>query len=143
MEKVCRFGGPIKTEQIMNQETPTQKFECWALIELFGHTQMAGHVTEQTFGPATFFRVEVPATSDSPAFSRLLNPSAIYALNPVTQEVAVARAEQIKFKPITVWDIRQMLKPTEQTEKPALARGNEDDDDDDTLNRRDVEDDDY
>lgn len=113
-------------------ETPVQKFECYAIVELMGHQQLAGHVSEQTFGPATFFRVEVPATSESPAFTRLLNPSAIYAINPVTAEVARARAEQIRFKPISAWDIRQMLHPHPPAPVLAACResdGYEEDDD--------------
>ncbi|GAB4023320.1 hypothetical protein GCM10028808_73410 [Spirosoma migulaei] len=113
----------------MNTQT-VQKFETWAILELFGHQQMAGHVTEQTFGPATFFRVEVPQTTESPSFDRLLNPSAIYALNPVTEEVAKARAEQIKFKPITAWDIRQILKPVDETSQRRIESAGHNDDDD-------------
>ena len=114
----------------MNTQTPVQKFECWALLELFGHQHLAGFVSEQTFGPAVFFRVEVPATSESPAFDRLLNPSAIYAINPVTEEVAKARAEQIQFKPISAWDIRQMFKPTpEETEQRRIESAGSNDDD--------------
>ena len=28
----------------------TQKFESWAIIEIFGHTQIAGKVTEASIG---------------------------------------------------------------------------------------------
>ena len=88
----------------------SEKFEMYAIVELFGHTRIAGTVTEQAIGGATFIRVDVPSTDTQPAFTRLLNPSAIYAINPVTQEVAFAMAESIQAKPIQAWDIRDVGK---------------------------------
>lgn len=114
-------------------ETPVQKFECYAIVELMGHQQMAGFVTEQSFGPASFFRVTVPETTEGPSFDRILNPAAIYAINPVSEEVARARAEQIKFKPLTGWDIRQMFRPADEAPQRRVESGHdryEDDDDD-------------
>lgn len=101
-----------------------EKFELNAVVELFGHTKMAGKVTEQSIGVATFVRVDVPETSQQPKFTRLLNPSAIYAINPVTEEVMLQMAEMITSKPIDSWDIRTMqnkllaLKGTEPKESP-------------------------
>jgi len=119
----------------MNTLTPVQKFESWAVIELFGHQQMAGLVTEQTFGPATFFKVSVPETPTQPAFDRLVNPSSIYAINPVTEEVAKARAAQIEFKPIQAYDVRKMLEKQATDETPQrrieeFVHCKEDDDED-------------
>jgi len=97
-----------------------EKFELHAVIELFGHSRMAGKVTEQSIGVATFIRVDVPETKSQPSFSRLLNPSAIYAINPVTPEVAEEIAERIASKPIEAWDIRRM-----QEKLLALKAGDE------------------
>lgn len=87
-----------------------EKFELFAVVELFGHNRMAGKVSEQSIGVATFIRVDVPETSSQPKFTRLLNPSSIYAINPVTEEVANSMAEHIAVKPIESWDIREMQK---------------------------------
>ena len=84
------------------------KFEINAVVELFGHNRMAGRVTEQTIGSASFIRIDVPETSRQGKFSRLVNPSAIYAINPVTEEVMMQMAEGISSKPIDSWDIRTM-----------------------------------
>lgn len=84
------------------------KLELFAIVELFGHTKMAGKVTEQSIGIATFVRVDVPETAHSPSFTRLLNPSAIYALNPVTEDVMKHMAENFAQKPIESWDIKRM-----------------------------------
>lgn len=85
-----------------------QKFELTAVVELFGHQRMAGKVTEQNIGVATFVRIDVPETNSQPSFSRLVNPSAIYAINPVTDDVMKLMAEQITSKPIESWDIQKM-----------------------------------
>lgn len=79
-----------------------------AIVELFGHTKMAGVVTEQTVGSSTFIRVDVPETESSQGFTRLLNPSAIYAINPVTEDVMKYMARSYQSKPIESWDINEM-----------------------------------
>jgi hypothetical protein len=85
------------------------KIELFAIVELFGHQRIAGVVTEQTIGGASFIRVDVPEIPEQPAYTRLLNPSAIYAINPVTEEVMRGSAQSIKSKPIQPWDAREML----------------------------------
>lgn len=85
-----------------------QKFELFAVVELFGHNRVAGKVSEQSIGVATFIRVDVPETTQQPKFTRILNPQSIYAINPVTEEVANEMAEMITAKPIDSWDIQTM-----------------------------------
>lgn len=84
------------------------KLELFAVVELFGHQKMAGKITEHNFGTATFIKVSVPETEQQPAYDRLLNPSAIYAINPVTEEVANEMAKSFQQRPIESWDIRKM-----------------------------------
>lgn len=87
-----------------------QKFELNAIVELFGHQRMAGVVTEQTVGGASFIRIDVPESKHQPKFSRILNPSAVYAINPVTEEVMIEMVNRLDKKPIEAWDIREMQK---------------------------------
>mgnify|MGYP000895465297 FL=1 len=86
----------------------TEKIELFAIVELFGHQKISGKVTEQAFGSSTFVRIDVPETKFQPAFSRLVNPAAVYAINPVTEDVMKIMAENIQQKPIESWDIRKM-----------------------------------
>jgi hypothetical protein len=44
-------------------EETTPKFHSWAIVELFGHNQLAGLVTEQTIAGQSFIRIDVPKTS--------------------------------------------------------------------------------
>jgi hypothetical protein len=84
-----------------------EKFELWGIVELFGHSKIAGLLTEQNIAGANMLRVDVPETESSPKFTRFFNHGAIYAINPTTEEVARAMADKLAVKPIDSWDIRQ------------------------------------
>ncbi len=88
----------------------SEQFKTWALVELFGHTRIAGLVSEQNIAGGAMLRIDVPATEVNPAFTRLVNVSAIYAINPITIETALMLAEQITSKPIEAWDIQHYVK---------------------------------
>ena len=85
-----------------------EKFELNAVIELFGHNRISGKVTEQSIGSATFIRIDVPETDHQPKFTRIVHPNAVYAINPVTEEVMLHMANVIQQKPIEAWDIKAM-----------------------------------
>lgn len=103
-----------------------QKFELNAVVELFGHQRIAGRVSEQSIGVATFIRIDVPETTQQPKFTRIVNPSAIYAINPVTEEVMLQMSEMVTAKPIDSWDIQTM-----QRKLMALKESNSKSNDDD------------
>lgn len=88
----------------MSKET----FDQWCLVELFGHTRIAGRVTEQTVGGCSFVRVDVPAVDDQPAFTKLYGNAAIYAISPVTEEIAIAAAKSYRVVPVAPYDIPEL-----------------------------------
>jgi hypothetical protein len=90
--------------------TGKEELRVTALIELFGHGKIAGFVTEFQISGATFIRVDVPETPNQKGFTRLLNPGAIYAINPVTAEIMLAMARKMEVKPIELWDISEIIK---------------------------------
>jgi len=102
----------------MNEEN---KFEAWAIIELFGHNQIAGKCTEQNIAGSNMLRVDVPETDEHPPFTRFLGSGAIYAINPVTEEIARHWAKSLQVSPVNVWDIHQYIKK----QKLALESANE------------------
>lgn len=83
--------------------------QLYAIVELFGHTTVSGTVSESEFGD-DFLRIDIPATDHQPAFTRMVNKKAIYAINPVTEEVMKIKAESLNKRPIESWDIREMQK---------------------------------
>jgi len=66
---------------------------------------MAGRVTEQQIGGTSFVRVDAPAVADRPAFTKIFGASAIYAINPVTEETARAAAQAFRHVPISEFEI--------------------------------------
>ncbi len=117
------FGGGLMEQQ--------SKFSGWALIELFGHGHEAGFVTTQYFGDKAMFQVDVPeipsheetlqapkwgsdrllpagtviSRAAVPGRTRLINPGAVYSMNPATEEAvraAVARGEAREMKVISI-----------------------------------------
>lgn len=101
------------TPKIQNHMT-TDKFDVWAIIGLFGHQKLAGRVQEKNIGGAAFLQVDVPETDRQPAFTRIINPSAVYDINPVTEEVARQYAKNIQVAPIQAWDIKEFMNKVEQ-----------------------------
>jgi hypothetical protein len=135
----------------MDQQT---KFEGWAVVELFGHQREIGFVTTQYYGSAAMFQLDVPEREarewelDSPQYidgrlapagtkvkkaaaagrTRLINPSAVYALNPCTEEAAKHAIERNDGRTIQLASF-----PEGQQAEPALptASGQDFDVDDD------------
>lgn len=81
-----------------------EKFDLWCLVELFGHQRIAGRCTEQNVAGTNMLRVDVPATRNQPAFTRFLSSGSIYAINPVSEEVAMQAAENLEISPVNVLD---------------------------------------
>ena len=82
-----------------------KKFEQWAIVELFGHSRIAGLVSEQVIGGCAFVRVDVPATKGAPPFTKLYGQGAIYAISFVDKDIALAAAESMRERPITVYNL--------------------------------------
>lgn len=80
-----------------------EKFDSWAIVEVFGHQKFAGRVTEQAIGGASFVRVDVPEVDSSPAFTKLFGASAIYSITPVTEDLARKAVRACHSEPISVY----------------------------------------
>lgn len=86
------------------------KFETWAVVELFGHTQLAGKVSEQNIAGQQFVRIDVPATQHCPTFTKYHLPSAVYGLTPVDEEYATRMAQKIAAKPINDYKHNEVIR---------------------------------
>jgi hypothetical protein len=103
-----------------------QKFDLWCMVELFGHQKIAGRCTEQNVAGTNMLRVDVPETANQPGFTRFLSSGAIYAINPVTEEVARKLAGSYNVAPVDVWSARRIF----EDEIKALRSGEKHIDDD-------------
>lgn len=87
----------------MSTEAETT-FDEYAKVELFGHQVLIAHVTKAAVGD--FIRCDVLDGQGAVAFTRLVNPKAIYALNLVSREVALALAQRHEAEPpVTRYDL--------------------------------------
>lgn len=97
----------------------TKTFESWAIVEVMGHRQFAGWVTEQALGGASFVRVDVPAVQaegeDLPAFTKLLGAASIYAISPCTEETARAFAARARVRAFSVYEAPRLPAPSDRT----------------------------
>lgn len=96
-------------------EENQQSFESFAIVEIFGHTRIAGRVSEQVIAGQGFIRIDVPLLPaienrypEQPAFTRLYGPAAIYSITPVSEEVALAAAQAMRIKPFSVYYAPQL-----------------------------------
>jgi hypothetical protein len=100
----------------------------FAIVELFGHARIAGRISEQNFGGATFVRVDVPEvtytektfgqaehTVTIPAHTRSFGGSAIYSINWVDEAAAKLAAQSIKHRPVQPYGMASVLR--EMTDK--------------------------
>ena len=100
----------------------TEPFCQWAIVELFGHQRMAGCVTNEAVGGCNFVRVDVPATPDKSAYTRLLGQGAIYAINIVTEDVARAAAATFRSEPVSAFDLPELRERTVARQLPPPDR---------------------
>lgn len=83
------------------------------IVDLFGHDQIAGMVSELTIGGSSFIRVDVPASENAPAFTKLFGPSAIYAIAPVDEAIMLNAAKSLHVTPVQRWMLPAPLRLVE------------------------------
>jgi hypothetical protein len=123
------------------EEKQAAALDCFAIIELFGHSRIAGKVRSENFGAACLIRVDVPAVTKKmrrvdystqeyydeevsiDAFTKFIGVGSIYALTPVTEELAKAAAKEIQSEPVSVFGLeslkrtRKELPPSDEVEE--------------------------
>lgn len=65
-----------------------QGLDTWAVVELLGHRQIAGRVTEEPVAGTNMLRVDVPAVDEWPAHTKYFGGGSIYAIHPCTEDIA-------------------------------------------------------
>lgn len=100
----------------------TNGFKQWCVVELFGHSMIAGLVGEQQIGGSSFVRVDVPATESQEAYTKLYGPGAIYAITPVDEETCRRAVANMTQPPVELWRFRATV--------PSLPRHISEDEDD-------------
>jgi hypothetical protein len=73
--------------------TATPAFKGWAVLELMGHRRRAGMVEEVEIAGGKLLRIDIPTSGGN--VTELYGCSAIYALRPVSEEIARRAAADI------------------------------------------------
>ena len=89
----------------MTTDQQNEAAEMWGVIDLFGHTKIAGKIGEQTIGGAAFVRVDVPYVPGVEAHTRLFGNGAIYSISFTSQAIAESVARKLQAKPVSVYDL--------------------------------------
>jgi hypothetical protein len=105
------------------------KFEQWATVELFGHSRIAGLISEQTIGGCSFLRVDVPATDETPAFTKLYGNGAVYAISFVKEEIARAAVKAYRVRPVSEYEIPELRQLRLPSTAPEVDYDHEDQED--------------
>lgn len=103
-----------------------KKFEAWGLVEILGHSQLAGRLSEEVIAGGNLLRVDVPQNIPGEAEFRTeyVGPNSIYRLRVTTEKVARELAARGQTEPTYAYGLRM--------QSPALEdRSNSIDDDDD------------
>lgn len=89
-----------------DEQTPDDiRAASWAIVELMGHRKLAGLVSEEIHFGVPMCRIDVPANGEIAAFTQLYGGSSIYAMTPVSEQVARGVATRLQVRPVSVWDI--------------------------------------
>lgn len=90
---------------------PEPGFEEWVILELLGHRRLAGKLTEQQIGGASFLRLDIP--SEPPA-TQIYSAGAVYCITPTTEELATQVAKLSKPAPVQRWELPAIEAPKRQ-----------------------------
>jgi len=77
--------------------------EFWAIVELFGHTTIAGYLQSE----GELIRIDVPDIDDQSAFTKYYGLKAVYGITPTTEEIAIKAAKSLKARPIQLYLITE------------------------------------
>ena len=99
-----------------------EPFEGWALLELMGHRQRVRHVREVEVAGGKLLRIDIP--TDSEDVTEFYGAGAIYALRPVSEEVAREAAKRHSDpRPIRPAGFRELPRYDEDEDDEPWERG--------------------
>lgn len=108
-------------------EDQKTNFECWAVVQVYGHTTYAGYIAERNLFGKVMCELTVPEVTNEkvtlPSFTKVFNPDSIFDITPVSEEYAIEMAAKLSKHPIEAYEhktvIQQLAKTA--TEKMTLA----------------------
>ncbi len=80
----------------------------WGMVEVMGHNQYVGFISEYSFAGAGFVRVDIPECAGIPGWSKVLGTGSIYAITPMDEAMARAMAAQNQQTPLNEFALMEM-----------------------------------
>ena len=81
------------------------------VVDLMGHVVVAGFLSEQAIGGASFIRLDVPEIEGQKAYTKFYGPSAVYSITPVDHETMLTAVRAYCHQPI---DVYRLVVPVRQ-----------------------------
>lgn len=106
-------------------------FEGWGVLEVMGHRRLGGYLREQEIAGHGYIRIDVPATDNAAAMTQFYSPGSVYAITPVTEEIARAAARRGTPEPVHRWEL--LPEPKRETRETYAGYGDEDETDPDDM----------
>lgn len=94
------------------------KFDEWCLVELMGHNRIVGKCTEAIVAGCPLLRVDVPAVDHNPAFTRFYGTPAIYAISPISEEIARQLIANNRNEPVSRFELPMLAEKVTEDEDP-------------------------
>lgn len=113
--------------------TEQKSFKHWCIIELFGHSKIAGYCTEENIAGTNMLRVDVPETKKQPAFTKYYGSAAVYAINPVDEKTATLAAESMEVGQVNEWNAKTFITKYQENQI-ALPESSNDEEHNDSQN---------
>lgn len=88
------------------------QFREWAIVDVMGHQRFIGRVTEQVIAGQGFIRIDIPEINGEnpvPAWSKLVGPSSIYAITPISEVIARQLAARACKRPIERYELPDLV----------------------------------
>lgn len=123
---------------VMNPIVPTTTTEDtpakqWAIVELFGHTRIAGAISEHVFAGETYTRIDVPEVRCTEvkhvqgrptasqrviqAHTKLFASKAIYSIALLDEAATLVAAVNTKHEPVRAWMLSELLNNLSDAER--------------------------
>ena len=83
-----------------NTETSAPQDFGWVLLELMGHRQRVGQAREEYVGSGKMIRIDIPIGEDGETVTEFYGTSAVYALRPISEEVAKNHWAAVDPRPV-------------------------------------------
>ena len=88
----------------------TDAFEGWAIVDLMGHTRLAGKVTEVEMFGTKMGRIDVPGVEGKPGYTQFFGGGSVFRMTPTTEEIpdrsASSSSTPASTSPVFRWVVR-------------------------------------